>query len=727
MSDLLQLVMIVKNSSYDVIDMLSTVQPFIDYWTILDTGSTDGTQERILEFMTKPGKLYEEPFVDFATSRNRALELAGDICTFTIMLDDTYHFDDGNKIRQILKKEVNKNFDYFAVNIVDKQYIYKSNRILRASSKIRYKYKIHEILDPKENHKLKFIDINIKDVQSNYMKSRTYKRHDTDIVLLKEQITENPDDRRAMIHLVRTYISSVNYQTFSMDIIKEEINKILAYNIHDNIDYEARILLFSIINGENDIENYIKILNETNKLYPNQGEPPYYLATIYRDRNEISLAYECIMKAIFSEPEGNLLIKHNIYNYEIPYLAADLAIVNKKYGMAEKILKKYGNNGDYRLANMIYNISNISQPEGKKFKTPCIVIHAGEIVKGWNPTILKPKYSQIKCSGSEIMTINLAKQFQKVGYRVFVFGKFKSEFFDSQGVFDEVQYIDSNYYWDFLKEYVVNYLIVSRVNKNLVYLNNVKKVYLWLHDLTHSSENNINSIQFHKEKFKKIICLSDWHANYYSKVSKVPIENIYVSRNAILSYKYQRQYKKIPYRFIYSSSADRGLEHLLNMIPQIKEKYPKTTLEIFTSIKNTVKCNTEKMIEKINELSEYVTLHDRVSQEEIIYQYSISDVWLYPTDFKETYCITALEAQACGVLCATVSLGSLVTTVGDRGILVDGDINSKETKENLLNKLFEVLDNKEEKQQLIEKAQTWALQQSFSTLIDEWRKDLFKL
>ncbi len=124
MSNLLQLVMIVKNSGSDIIDMLSTVQPFIDYWTILDTGSTDGTQEKILEFMTKPGKLYEEPFVDFATSRNRALDLAGNICTFTIMLDDTYHFDDGNKIRQILKKEVNKKIDFFAVNIIDKKNIF---------------------------------------------------------------------------------------------------------------------------------------------------------------------------------------------------------------------------------------------------------------------------------------------------------------------------------------------------------------------------------------------------------------------------------------------------------------------------------------------------------------------------------------------------------------------------------------------------------------------------
>ena len=533
-------------------------------------------------------------------------------------------------------------------------------------------------------------------------------------------MVEFPNDRRAMIHLVRTLLINKNIKEST-----EYLDKILKYNIVDNYDYEARILKLSILNNdENDEEIYIKFLEKTSELYPDQGEPLYYLASIYK-RNDITKAYNCIIKAVFTNPNPDLLIKHKIYEYEIPFMIAELAIMNKKYEMAERILKKYGNNGDYRLVNMIHNISDIPQPQGVKFSTPTIVIHATDIVKGWNPNILKPEFSPINCSGSEIMTINLAKNFQKIGYRVFVFGKFKSNKFDTQGVFDGVQYMDLNYYWDFLKEYVVNYLIVSRENKNLVYLDNVKKVYLWLHDLQHI-KSNINSIQFHKEKFKKIICLSDWHSKYYSNVSKIPIENIYSSRNAILSHKYQRQNTKIPFRFIYSSSIDRGLEYLLDMIPIIKERYPETTLYIFSDTLQNLKGNSLELIERINKLP-YVFLNGRVSQEEIIYEYSISDVWLYPTDFIETYCITALEAQACGVLCASVNLGSLITTIGDRGIMVDGDIINEDTQTKLLNSLFEILDDTDKKQKMIVKAREWALSQNFTTLVDEWRKDIFKL
>src|SRR6185436_6221997 len=71
---LLGLVMIVKDEATRINAVLASYRPYIDAWTILDTGSTDGTQDlvkRALEGI--PGRLFEEPFVDFAASRNRAL------------------------------------------------------------------------------------------------------------------------------------------------------------------------------------------------------------------------------------------------------------------------------------------------------------------------------------------------------------------------------------------------------------------------------------------------------------------------------------------------------------------------------------------------------------------------------------------------------------------------------------------------------------------------------
>lgn len=70
------LCMIVKNEGRGIVQTLESIRDHIDAWAIVDTGSTDGTQELVRHAMAgKMGTLFEEEFVDFATTRNRALEL----------------------------------------------------------------------------------------------------------------------------------------------------------------------------------------------------------------------------------------------------------------------------------------------------------------------------------------------------------------------------------------------------------------------------------------------------------------------------------------------------------------------------------------------------------------------------------------------------------------------------------------------------------------------------
>ena len=69
--------MIVKNEAHVIRRCLDSVRPFIDRWVIVDTGSTDGTQEIIRTHMRDlPGELHERPWRDFGTNRSEALALA---------------------------------------------------------------------------------------------------------------------------------------------------------------------------------------------------------------------------------------------------------------------------------------------------------------------------------------------------------------------------------------------------------------------------------------------------------------------------------------------------------------------------------------------------------------------------------------------------------------------------------------------------------------------------
>ena len=71
--------MIVKDEEADIQRCLDSVAPYIDYWVISDTGSSDNTMQKIQEIMDShgiPGELHEHKWEDFSTNRNHVIKLA---------------------------------------------------------------------------------------------------------------------------------------------------------------------------------------------------------------------------------------------------------------------------------------------------------------------------------------------------------------------------------------------------------------------------------------------------------------------------------------------------------------------------------------------------------------------------------------------------------------------------------------------------------------------------
>jgi glycosyltransferase involved in cell wall biosynthesis len=68
--------MIVRDEALVIDRCLSSVAPFIDYWVIVDTGSTDNTPVLVEKTLAGiPGELHHRPWKNFGHNRTEALEL----------------------------------------------------------------------------------------------------------------------------------------------------------------------------------------------------------------------------------------------------------------------------------------------------------------------------------------------------------------------------------------------------------------------------------------------------------------------------------------------------------------------------------------------------------------------------------------------------------------------------------------------------------------------------
>lgn len=363
-----------------------------------------------------------------------------------------------------------------------------------------------------------------------------------------------------------------------------------------------------------------------------------------------------------------------------------------------------------------------------------IIFWLGASWEKWSPETIK----QTGIGGSETAAVVMARSLALLGHNVMVFSDCEGH----EGFYDGVAYvpyqaIHNDGLPDSARE--CDIFISSRQAAAFKAAEKwkYKAGFLWVHDI-HVGQPNaaMSEALFRVDGF---FCLSEWHKKFFLETYPfLHTDSVIVTRNGIDVERFRNKPNKIGKRLIYSSSPDRGLEVLLNLLPRIREQVPEVVLHVYYGFETwkamALSMGNQEQIERVayfeRRLAEeaskgHVVYHGRVNQDQLAAAFLASSVWAYPTWFTETFCITAVEAMAGGCVPVTTKLAALPETV-KHGIVIPGTNTDEEYQKLFVRSVVELLTDEDGRQRLADEGRQYALAScDWLSVAVEWN-DIFK-
>jgi tetratricopeptide (TPR) repeat protein len=307
--------MIVKDEAHVIRRCLDSVRAVIDTWVIVDTGSSDGTQQIIRQYfqaIDKPGELFERQWKDFGTNRTEALELARPKARYTLFIDADEIFETPPDVKwdelaadayQILHLHGKSEYTYFLTQLV------------RNDKPWRWEGVLHEVLTCSEPHRLeKLIGPTTRGMyDSTRNRLAPAEKYRKDALVLQKALEKDPDNARYVFYLAQSWRDAGQFDK-ALEAYRRRSTMQAWEEEGWYAQFQVARMLENLARRAEAIEAYLAAFQRR----PQRAEPLCELARMYRERDSLQLAHLFSSRALgLPRPDDILFVDESVYRWRV--------------------------------------------------------------------------------------------------------------------------------------------------------------------------------------------------------------------------------------------------------------------------------------------------------------------------------------------------------------------------------------------------------------------------
>lgn len=686
------LCMIVKNEEKHLPRLFKTIEGCFDEIHITDTGSVDHTVDIAMDLGAVVHKF--EWVNDFSKARNYSFSHAKS--DYIMWLDADDSLMDAQKFIDFRDNVMSTadywmaRYDYTSDPVTGKSMCsFARERVVRRDKGMIWKYPIHEGILPvtgMESVKASYIPTwHVKHVRTAEDLEKDRSRN----ISLFESMNGNLDPRMQYYY---------GKELFEVGKPVEAAGQLLQAASSKNLEFHDRILAIQYacyaFMACNQYERVIDLTHQGLALVPNRAEFYCLLGDAYIKLGKLVEAIP-----VFSAAKACILPNQNaataIFSHEMSYstyprnqlarVYSNLGDIDRGYLETKECIDKYNSEEAKILQSEIAKLKvSMTSFKGAKNCEDIVITCPPAGAYKWDPLLAKSSHM----GGSETAAMEMAQWLkQHSGRSVKVFNNREDDV-----TIGGVDYISS--------KKIAAYMAENKPWMHVAWRHNSKitdaPTFVWCHDIYTPGMEAM-------DHYKKILALSPFHKKYLVSAFGMPADKVHVTANGIKPERFASDpHKKNSNKVIFSSSPDRGLDRVMYVLDRVRTVHPAIELHVFYGLDQLLKFGRQKEYDTLKAMMSerpWVKYHGGVSQEVLMSHQQDAAIWLYPTNFIETSCITAMEMVGNGVYPIVRAIGALVDTLAEAhengmATIVESDCASIGEQEIYANEVIKAISEK---------------------------------